>query len=158
MSHEHITLKNIVGEEIVAPRSSLVFRPSAYGIAVRDGSVLLCTTKSTGKYCLPGGGIDPGELAIEALRREIHEECGFEIDNVKPVTFTESLFFDRISQQPWQVFALFYRCDITGDTQIKRTWDEQEESGIGVWVPIENLRAEQFQAFGEIAIATLRDI
>ena len=155
MSHDEITIQNIIGEDVTVPRSSLIFRPSAYGIAVRDGAMLLCTTKSTGKYCLPGGGIDPGESGIDALRREMREECGVEIDSVAPITFAESLFFDRHHQKPWQVFALIYRCTITGKTTETRTWDETEEMGEGLWIPIADLRKEDFQVFGDIVIEIL---
>ena len=38
---------------------------------------------ATSSYKLPGGGIDEGEDAITALRREIREETGYEITDIK---------------------------------------------------------------------------
>ena len=36
-------------------------------------------------YELPGGGIEKGEDEVEALKREIKEEIGYEIDNIVPI-------------------------------------------------------------------------
>jgi len=55
-------------------------RPGAYAILPRQGSVLL--TMQSGpepEFQLPGGGIDPGESAIQALHREVFEETGWRI-------------------------------------------------------------------------------
>lgn len=38
---------------------------------------------ATGSYKLPGGGIDEGEDTIAALHREIREETGYEITDIK---------------------------------------------------------------------------
>lgn len=36
--------------------------------------------RSPGKYCFPGGTIEPGESPLEALHREMHEELGVTIE------------------------------------------------------------------------------
>jgi ADP-ribose pyrophosphatase YjhB (NUDIX family) len=45
----------------------------------RDGSVLLIRRAKpplAGVWSLPGGHVDPGETALEAAHRELHEETG----------------------------------------------------------------------------------
>lgn len=56
-------------------------RPGAYGI-IRRGRDLLVThqAKPFFEFQLPGGGIDAGENATTALRREAYEETGWTID------------------------------------------------------------------------------
>ncbi len=55
-------------------------RPGAYGIIMRMDKVLLTReTLLDIEIQLPGGGIDPGESAVQALHRECLEETGWKI-------------------------------------------------------------------------------
>jgi ADP-ribose pyrophosphatase YjhB (NUDIX family) len=52
-------------------------------VVVRDGRVLLARrgkAPSYGLWSLPGGAVELGERVKEAVRREIGEECGIEIE------------------------------------------------------------------------------
>jgi len=52
-------------------------------IVVRDGCVLLARRgkpPGLGKWSVPGGAVDAGESLEDAARREIHEECGIEVE------------------------------------------------------------------------------
>ncbi|QQR82287.1 NUDIX hydrolase [Candidatus Campbellbacteria bacterium] len=49
-----------------------------------DGRVLLVLEKK-GVWELPGGGIEHGENAQETVRREVKEECGFDVESVSSV-------------------------------------------------------------------------
>ena len=66
----------------------------AVGILIRGGLVLACRRKRTARYPLkwefPGGKIEQGETAREALDRELQEELGIEVTAAK-----------EFSQQEW---------------------------------------------------------
>ena len=48
----------------------------ARGLMVSGGAVLLCRDRKHGHAYLPGGHVEPGELAAAALARELQEEAG----------------------------------------------------------------------------------
>jgi ADP-ribose pyrophosphatase YjhB (NUDIX family) len=59
-----------------------VVRVGAYGLAERDGEVLLTRLTRgphTGRWTLPGGGLDFGERPLDGLARELREETGLEV-------------------------------------------------------------------------------
>lgn len=59
-------------------------RLAAYGLAVRDGQVLLTQLSARaahpGRWTLPGGGVEHGEHPTAALVREVTEETGLECE------------------------------------------------------------------------------
>ncbi|KGE15875.1 NUDIX hydrolase [Sphingobacterium deserti] len=56
-------------------------------IVVRDNAILLAYSRNKQAWYLPGGKIDAGESAKEALVREIEEELGLTLDKDKLVPY-----------------------------------------------------------------------
>jgi ADP-ribose pyrophosphatase YjhB (NUDIX family) len=62
-----------------------------------DGRLLLDRTHHTDRpvfYWLPGGGVEPGETAQEALRRELIEEASLRIEVGRLLYISENLFVE----------------------------------------------------------------
>lgn len=99
-------------------------RVAAKGLLVDDnGKVLILREAETyeegtniGKYGLPGGRIDPGELFYDGLRREIHEECGLEIETLKPIYVGE--WFPVIKGTKNHITAIFVACRVSGQSVV----------------------------------------
>ncbi len=62
-------------------------RVGSYAVCVRDGAVLLSRFTRSGRWTLPGGGVDHGEDPRDAVVREVLEETGlvFEVGGLLDV-------------------------------------------------------------------------
>jgi 8-oxo-dGTP pyrophosphatase MutT (NUDIX family) len=56
----------------------------ATAYVVRGDKTLLLKHRKLGMWLPPGGHVEPGETPDEAVRREVREETGLEIDFVEP--------------------------------------------------------------------------
>ena len=102
-----VACSTVRGEVRSFPAQDVRFRPAAYGIAVRDGQVLVARSRFTGRWELPGGAVAPWETLEEGLKREYEEETGV------PITVGEFIGFDQgfiaFFQHPFNSLRFFYR-------------------------------------------------
>ena len=63
-----------------------IFRPQTFGVKlllINDDKVLLVEQSYTEGYHLPGGGVKSGEIFEKAVKREILEELGLDINDLQ---------------------------------------------------------------------------
>src|SRR5271154_6515004 len=60
--------------------STHCFRVSVSALIFEDERILLAHRRDIDWWNLPGGAINPGETVDEALRREVYEETGLEVE------------------------------------------------------------------------------
>lgn len=59
-------------------------RPGVYAVIASGRSLLVTEEQSdVNEFQLPGGGIDPGESALQALHREVREETGWVVAPIR---------------------------------------------------------------------------
>jgi len=115
-------------------------------IIIRDDKILLgkrCNAHGAGSWCCPGGHLEFGESFETCARREVREETGLEIENIRPGTFTNDLF----SQEGKHYVTLFMLADCPrGEPRVREpdkceTWDWFATDALPqpLFLPLENL-------------------
>ncbi len=92
-----------------------------------EDKILLCKShKWNDKYVIPGGHIELGEKMEEALKREILEETGLEIYDVKLISLKESVFNDKFHRKKHFIF-IDYTCKTdSSDVTLNEEAEEYE--------------------------------
>ncbi|MGY9371891.1 NUDIX hydrolase [Citrobacter pasteurii] len=104
------------------------------GIMFRQGKfVFLIQRSDDGTWCQPGGTVEPGELAIDAARREVLEEVGYQYDG--PLT-PHSVHGDYLT----------FRAEVPERFEAKLN-DESLDAG---WFHIDELPKPLHQPFAEM--------
>ena len=104
------------------------------GIMFRQGKfVFLIQRSGDGTWCQPGGTVEPGELAIDAARREVLEEVGYQYDG--PLT-PHSVYGDYLT----------FRAEVPDKFEAKLN-DESLAAG---WFHIDDLPKPLHQPFAEM--------
>ena len=146
-----VVCTTLYGEVKEVDTKNIAMRPAAYGIVERDRKLLLVNTKSTGKWFFPGGAIEQGELSRAALRREIHEETGIEVEVGELFKVHESFFYYDPWEKGFQNISLIYVCQPKTFETSDAYNEERDEAEKAQWVSMNDLKSEQFQDFaGEI--------
>ena len=101
-----------------------------------DGNVLLVKTHNNG-WVFPGGQVEVGENLIEALKREIQEESGIEVEVKEMIGMYSNVginkWHDGVSTVPTKLIIDFQCTPIGGCLAIS------EETSESLWVPIEEV-------------------
>lgn len=86
----------------------------------KNGKVLLLRNKHRPfGWELPGGKVEPGEKFYEAARRELYEETGLVVVDLKPIAVVENIFNSPVRTKRQEGVAFYSACnsDINPDTK-----------------------------------------
>ena len=95
-----------------------VLRPGASALIFDESRerILLTQREDNGRWCLPGGGMDPGESAPEACAREVLEETGLvvRVGRLVGVYTTPNLIVQYADGNRFQPVALNFEAEPIG--------------------------------------------
>ena len=89
-----------------------------------------------GLWSVPGGVVELGEQLYEALKREVKEETGLEVDIERLVAAVDNIVFDEEGRIQYHYVLLDYLCRPRGGA-LKAAGDVHDIQ----WVPLEALQS-----------------
>ena len=108
-------MTQVIYGERIAKQGKLRLGCSA-AIFDEQGRVLLTKRQDNGQWCLPSGGVEPGESVAEGCEREVFEETGLSV-KVKRLVGVYS-HSDQLVIYPdgnkVQIFALHFQAEMIG--------------------------------------------
>ncbi len=134
-----VTCTNARGESVEAPADSLEFRPSVYGIIIKDNKVLL--TRQWDGFDFPGGGVEKGETLEEALVREVQEETGIIVKKGEMLYMHQDFFVHPGTKKCYNALLFFYKCEyVSGSVEDFVLGDhEHDYQGTPLWMPLDEV-------------------
>ena len=119
------------GEKSI-PFNNPTIRYGARGIVERENNLIAIVYKENkNEYKLPGGGVETGEYPEEAFKREVLEETGCEIENVKLLGVTrEFKSLDNFKQ----ISCVYYSKVKKINEELSLTKKEKEEGAKLLWL------------------------
>jgi 8-oxo-dGTP diphosphatase len=107
---------------------------------VEDGGRVLLVERgrepAKGVWSLPGGAVEKGETLKDAIRREVREETGLEVEPVAVAEVLERIQPDASGRIEYHYVLIDYLCKVTGG-ELRAASDASR----ALWVPRGELAA-----------------
>lgn len=123
-----ITVYDVEKNPIEVDEKTLVMKHNVYGIAIKDGKVLVVPQWHDDGFDFPGGHVELGEHHLDALRREFFEETGFDIE-IGELICADTVFFKHPERDyPTQHIGLVYAVIIKSGKISTDNFDKHEKT------------------------------
>ncbi len=83
-------------------------RPGAYAV-IFDNKNRVAVMQNTHGFFLPGGGIESEETIEESLRREVLEECGYEVHLQNKIGEAIDYIITKEDEKGFQIHGTFFK-------------------------------------------------
>jgi 8-oxo-dGTP pyrophosphatase MutT (NUDIX family) len=127
------------GNTFDVPASELIYRPSIYGIVIKDEKMLL--VPQWDGYDFPGGGMEIHETIEDALVREVWEETGYTVKPIRLVGNFDSFWKHPSTGKFYHTILMYYVCElVSGEISVENLTDyEKKFGGKAEWVSLSEI-------------------
>lgn len=130
----------VIGLKEVGKEEKVFYRVAIRAIILKYDKILMVKS-NTGDYKFPGGGVENGESPEETLRREVTEETGYILDEVKD-EMGIIIERNRRKKKGYSLFEMtshYYFCDVT-NKKVEQNLDKYEEElgFLPIWISLDN--------------------
>ncbi len=123
-------------------------------IVIKEDKILLGKRKNAhgeGSWAFPGGHLEYKEKVEDCAIREVKEETGISIKNIRMGTFTNDIF-EKEEKHYVTLFVISYFA--SGEVQVmepekceKWAWFEWNKLPTSLFIPLQNLLKQKFNPF-----------
>ena len=116
----------------------MIIRNSAKGIIIRGNKLLVVELENNGRYyTLPGGKQEPNELMLDALKREMLEETGYDVNPIELLFIRET--FEEDGETHRVEFMVL--CEIVAEVSDNKFQYDEYQVGTK-WINNDNISEE----------------
>ncbi len=115
---------------------------------IHDGRLLAMHDERSPYYYLPGGRVELGERAEDAVIREVEEELGIKAEIIRPLWLNQTFFREDVDGLRYHEICIYFLMDTAGTDLLQRgerfTLIEGKHTHIFEWLDTNSLENEYF--------------
>ncbi|MBW8382706.1 MAG: NUDIX domain-containing protein [Youngiibacter sp.] len=117
-------------------------------IIINDNKILAMHDERSPYYYLPGGRVQMGETAEQAVIREVEEELNITSGIIRPLWLNQSFFNEDVDKLNYHEICIYFLMDISNTDLLKKgerfTQHEGSHTLDFEWLAFKNLAEEHF--------------